>query len=161
MKRHRTIAASPERSASRAWSTICDLVADTLERSASIDRSAVEATMAHAGEAGLMLVAGGHLEAEPITVLAGELDLEITTVSGDKALTVEENLNPVPGAASAEEWMIHLPAPAPLERVVHDICATDPHVSWEPPGSAVTASATRESALVDSAALAAWAKEGR
>lgn len=161
VKRHRTIAASPRRSASQAWATICDLVADTLERSDSISRSEIDATMARAGQVGLILLAGGHLETDPITVVAGALHLEILTVSGDEALTADENLSPVPGAAQASDWMVHLPASEPLTQTVEQICSGDEHLSPDLPDSSEGASSPRESVLVDSEALTAWAKDGR
>ena len=39
-------------------------------------------------------------------------------MSGTAALTAEENLNPVPGAAAAETFTIYLPSPDPLGAVV-------------------------------------------
>lgn len=110
MQRRREIASSPQRGAEETWQIITELVGATLERSPNIARSAVDATMAGADGVGRMLIAGGHLEANPIVVVAGQLWLEIATISGDRALTIEENLNPVPGAATADDWTVHIPA---------------------------------------------------
>ena len=70
--------------------------------------------MAAAAPAGRMLIAGGHLDRHPLTLIAGLVHCEITTVSGTAALTAEENLNPVPGAAAAATFTIYLPSPEPL-----------------------------------------------
>lgn len=43
---------------------------------------------------------------------------EITTVSGAAALTLEENLNPVPGAAGADDFRIYMPSVAPFQEQV-------------------------------------------
>jgi hypothetical protein len=72
-----------------------------------------------------MLVAAGHLQQHPIILVAGKVHCEITTVSGTAALTLEENLNPVPGAAGADDFTIHLPSPAPLQEQVK--AAADGH----------------------------------
>jgi hypothetical protein len=159
VQRHREIASSPERTAGETWQVITELITCTLERSSTISREAVEATMARAGGVGRMLIAGGHLEADPIVVVAGDLWLEIATVSGDAALTLEENLNPVPGGASAEDWTVHLPADGPLAKFVKDVAKSDPHLSSDEP-SAATRSALRETeSVLSAAALTQWAKE--
>ena len=149
MQRHREIASSPQRTAGEAWQVVAELVAVTLERSPSIDRSSVDTTMEAARGVGRMLIGGGHLESNPIVVIAGQLWLEITTISGDGALTLAENLNPVPGAATADSWMVHLPAPGPLAKIVKDIAKTDDHLSSdEPVASAISEDqATASSAL--------------
>ena len=55
---------------------------------------------------------------DPLVLVAGELWLEITAVSGSAALSLEENLNPVPGAASASDWMLHVPQVEPMAKLV-------------------------------------------
>lgn len=159
MQRHREIAASPERTAGETWQVITELITATLERSSTISRAAVEATMAGAGGVGRMLIAGGHLEADPVVVVAGDLWLEITTVSGDVALTLEENLNPVPGAASAEAWTVHLPSDGPLAKFVKDVAKGDPHLSSDKPTAATKAALGKTESALSEAALAQWAKE--
>ena len=161
MKRHRTIASAPQRSATEAWETIVTLVGATLERSASIEREAVDAACAKAAGVGRMLTAGGHLEQTPVTLVAGELFLEITTVSGAAALELDENLNPVPGGASAEDWKLHLPPCEPLAKLVRRAAKEDAHLSSDEPTKPATKSAARSSAAaLDEVALAAWAREG-
>lgn len=159
MQRHRDVAASPERSAGEAWDIITALVADTLERSVTIQRPLVEAAIGRADGIGRMLIAGGHLEQNPLVVVAGELWLEIRTVSGDDALTLEENLNPVPGAADAEDFMIFLPTPAPLATFVKDVVEGDDHLSADEPTAANASDANGGAATLDETALARWARE--
>ena len=118
MLRYRTIAASPVRSASATWQVITGLVADTIAVSAALSASEAEQAMSVAAPAGRMLIAGGHLDRHPLTLVAGLLHCEIATVSGTAALTLEENLNPVPGAAGAETFTIYLPRPDPLGPIV-------------------------------------------
>ena len=84
----------------------------------------------------------------------------ISTVSGTAALSLEENLNPIPGGASAETFMIYLPAPAPavLAQAVKDAAKTSPHLSAdappEPAGEATAARASTGVGVIDLDALA-------
>ena len=107
--------------------------------------------MSAAAGAGRMLIAGGHLDEQPLVLVAGDLHCEIKTVSGTAAFTVEENLNPIPGAASAASFTIHLPSPVPLADVVSDAVAKHPRLSDAVP-TARTAS-TAPTPLVDLGAL--------
>lgn len=125
MRRTRQVAASPVRSASGTWAVIADLVADTVAQSSALSRDEAVQAMSAAEAVGRMLVAAGHLQQHPITLVAGKVHCEITTVSGTAALTLEENLNPVPGAAGADDFTIHLPSPAPLQEQVN--AAADRH----------------------------------
>jgi hypothetical protein len=159
VQRRREIASSPQRSAGEAWRVITELVAVTLERSPNIDRPTVDATMEAAGGVGRMLIAGGHLESSPIIVVAGQLWLEIVTVSGDRALTIEENLNPVPGAATADDWTVHLPADGPLAKVVKDLAKTDDHLSSDEPVEKAVSEGREKVGALNEAALARWAEE--
>jgi len=160
MQRRRTIACAPARGTSQAWEVLSDLLIDTLDRSAHIERADVEAALNGAGGVGRQLIAGGHLESKPITLVAEDLYLEITTVSGDEALTLEENLNPVPGGAPVREWTVHLPPCEPLAAHVEAAAATHDRLSADPPPapSAATDAAATEAA-VDHDALRRWAKQ--
>jgi hypothetical protein len=159
VQRHSTIAGAPERSAGEAWEIITALVADTLERSDAIERAVVEAAFAHADGIGRMLIAGGHLETHPLVIVAGTLWLEIRTVSGDDALTLEENLNPVPGAAEAQDFVIFLPSPAPLATFVKDGVEGVDHLSADEPTAPSESDADGRAAAIDETALARWARE--
>ncbi|MEU4508721.1 hypothetical protein AB0G05_04425 [Nonomuraea wenchangensis] len=97
---------------------ISDLVARTVAQSSALSRDEAVQAMSAAEAVGRMLIAAGHLQQHPITLVAGKVYCEITTVSGTTALTLEENLNPIPGAAGADTFMIHLPSPAPLQEQV-------------------------------------------
>ena len=137
------------RSSSATWQVITDLVADTVAVSAFLSRSDPEQAMAVAASAGRMLIAGGHLDRCPLTLIAGLVHCEITTVSGTAALTAEENLNLVPGAAGAATYTIYLPAPDPLATVVAEAVAGHSRLSDAPPPAAGARAATETAPLID------------
>lgn len=156
MKRRREVAAAPVRAAGECWAVIDALISDSLTRSSQIAREDVAQAMAAAGGAGRMLVSAGHLDREPIVVVAGALHLSITTVSGDEAFAVEENLNAVPGVGSAVDWTVHLPAAEPLTAAVCSAAASSPHLSADPAPDQVDAEASariRPGPLLDVAAF--------
>jgi hypothetical protein len=159
VQRRREIASSPQRAADETWRVITELVGATLERSPNIARSAVDSTMAVADGVGRMLIAGGHLEGNPIVVVAGQLWLEIATISGDRALTIKENLSPVPGAATADDWTVHLPAEGPLAKIIKNAATTDDHLSADEPTAPESAEGSQSVGTLDEAALARWAEE--
>ena len=133
MRRHRDIAAAPYRSASVAWQVITQLVIDTFERSTAIARADVEKAMAVAAPIGRHLIAGGHLDRRPLTVIASPVYCTISTVSGSAALSLEENLSPVPGGTSATEFMIYVPASEALADAVKEMAALSPYLSSDLP----------------------------
>lgn len=152
MLRTRQVAASPVRSASATWTVIANLVADTVAQSSALSRDEAEQALSVAETVGRMLIAAGHLERHPLTLVAGKVHCEITTVSGTAALTFEENLNPVPGAADADSFTIYLPSPEPLQDQVK--AATNGHArlsdaSPPPPQTQAASSGP----LIDHAAL--------
>jgi hypothetical protein len=152
MQRRREIAAAPERTAPESWATMARLIEDSVGRSEQIQASEIEATLQAVRGVGTLLVAGGHLDRNPLTVVAGELHLSLTTVSGDAALTLEENLNPVTGATKAASWKVYLPTPEPHGSAIRDLAKSDPNLSTDaPPSEATTSEAA--SSLVDPAAL--------
>jgi hypothetical protein len=160
LERHRKIAAAPQRTSAECWQTIADLIRDSLERSPHISADEIETSLGVAAGIGRQLVAGGHLDRERnvVTIIAADLHLSLSTVSGDKALSLEENLNFVPGAASAEEWTIYLPTPDPLGPTIEKLAAADAHLSNEkPPDSGSEAKSS--AAVIDTAALREWAEE--
>lgn len=129
MLRSRLIAAAPVRSASATWQVISDLIADTIAVSATCTRDEAEAAMKAAAPAGRMLVAGGHTDRMPLVLVAGLVHCEITTISGTAALRTEENLNVIPGAASADSFTIYLPTPDVLATVVAEAAGGHPRLS--------------------------------
>jgi len=99
-----------------------------------------------------MLVAGGHLEGHPVTLVAGEVHCEITTVSGTAALTTEENRNPVPGAAGADSYTVYLPSPEPLQDLTKAAAAGHSCLSYASPPTA-KARISNSGPLIDHEAL--------
>ena len=138
MKRHRTIAASPVRSAADAWRVVTALIANTLERSPDLVAGSVAGELAVLDGLGPALIAGGHLESNGLVLCDIGLHVTIIVVSADAALSVEENLNAVPGGARATNgWMLHIPLPGALEASVVAAAARSSHITVEkPPESA-------------------------
>jgi hypothetical protein len=148
MQRRREIAASPERTTSETVEAISDLIRDSLARADKLNRSDIDDALTTARSAFLALTAGGHLDANALVVIAAALHLSITTVSGDRALTLEENLDAVPGAATATEWTLYLPTPDPLAAMVTKVADSHPNLSVaEPPAESAQASETASAAL--------------
>ena len=131
MDRHREIAASPVRTVGAAWTAITDLAVSTLDQSPNIDGGDVRRTFDAVAAAGHALVAGGQLNDQPLILAAAPLQLAFRTVSGEGAFRTleDENLNPVPGAATASDWMLYLPRPAGLAALVDEVAAGVAHVS--------------------------------
>ena len=110
MKRHRTIAASPVRSAAEAWQVVTALIANTLGRSPKVAAGSVGGELAVLDGLGPALIAGGHLESKGLVLCDVGLHVTIRVVTADGALGVDENLKPVPGGAGATDgWMLHIP----------------------------------------------------
>lgn len=157
MERTRFIAAAPVRSASEAWQVVCALLADTLERSPSVPTGSVGKELAPLKGLGPALIAGGHLESKGLDLVDKEFHLTIRVLTADAALGVEENLNPVPGGASATDgWILHLPSAGPLDGAVKAAVKNSTHLSTDsPPASAPAAekSAGASRSLIDVNAL--------
>ncbi len=132
MQRHREVAAAPERSAGEAWQVIAALLRDTLVCSPRVVDAEVDQALAAARPAGVALIAGGHLDRVPLVLVAAPVHLSVTTVSGEAALTLEENLS-VPGGASIEPWTLYLPTPGPLAATVRAVAATHPRLASDDP----------------------------
>jgi hypothetical protein len=75
-------------------------------------------------------------------------------VIGDGALSLEENLTAVPGAASATEWTLYLPAPAPLTDMVTGVADKHANLSAAEPPDGAESPTDRAAATVDLDALA-------
>jgi hypothetical protein len=134
------------------------LLGDTLERSNSIERADVEVALDPLDGLARMMISAGHLEGHPFVLRAGELWLEITTLSGGPALSLEENLNPVPGGAGASDWTLHVPQVEPMARLVRATVKGHDHLSAKEP-TAPAQSVAKAGAGVDLDALARWAEE--
>lgn len=156
MERTRKFAASPVRPAGEAWNLVKTLLADSLEKSSHVPDSSVASALAPLDGIASALIASGYLANEPLVLVAGDLKLNVFAVRGDEALTVEENLSPVPGATSApEEWRMYVPSPVHLRATVDAACSNDRHlISGKPPAATESASATAsQSYTIDPAAL--------
>jgi hypothetical protein len=150
MQRHRQIAAAPERSTSESVGVIRDLIRDSLARAEKLDLDEVDTALDAARPALLALVAGAHLEKHALVLVAASLHASITTVSGDKALTFDENLDALPGAASATTWILYLPTPDPVGAVVARCADTHARLSTaEPPAEADQEQASAASTAAD------------
>jgi hypothetical protein len=150
--RTRQVAASPVRSASATWTVIAQLVADTVAQSSALSRDEAEQALSVAEAVGRMMIAAGHLERHPITLVAGKVHCAITTVSGTAALTFEENLDPIPGAAGADDFTIHLPSPEPLQDQVKAAARGHARLSDASPPAPQTQAAS-SGPLIDAEAL--------
>ena len=118
MLRYRTVAAAPVRSASATWQIITDLVADTIAASGTLTRSDAMEAMAAAAPAGRMLIAGGHLDRHPLTLVAGSGPLRDHHRVGHRRADHRGEPQPDPRRGRRETYTIYLPAPAPLAAVV-------------------------------------------
>jgi hypothetical protein len=131
MRRHREVAAAPARSAGEAAESIAELLRSTLTRSDKVDPAEVEKALGAARPALLGLIAGGHLDDEPLVLVAPPVHLSVSTVSGDDALTLADMAD-VPGGAGIDEWTIHLPPADPLGEVVRAATGASTRLSAEP-----------------------------
>lgn len=153
MLRRRDVAASPVRRADETWTVIVELIADTLDRSGAIERADVVEAFGAADIIGPRLVSARHLEKSPVVLVADPVHLCVYTVSGVEAISLEENLGPVPGGSSASTWKVHLPAPEPLTADVTAAVADSDHLTTDTPPSTVVKS-TASAELLDFDALA-------
>lgn len=132
MERYRTIAASPIRSATDAWTVVTTLIADTLERSPNVPAGSVCNELGVLNGLGPALIAGGHLESKGLVLCDVGLHLTITVVTSDAALDVKENLNAVPGGGTATDaWLLHIPLPGALDASVKAAAERSEHLSVE------------------------------
>jgi hypothetical protein len=86
-------------------------------------------------------------------LVADAVHLSVYTVSGVEAISIEENLGPVPGGSSASTWKVHLPAPEPLDVDITAALAGSTHLTTETPPSRADKS-TASAELLDLDALA-------
>lgn len=106
------------------------LITDTLVASKNINAVDVSVALAPLRGLGPALIAAGHLETAPITLVSNTLHVNITVATGAGVVGVEENLNPVPGGASAtQDWTVYLPSPAPLAAVIAGVASQSEHLS--------------------------------
>lgn len=152
MARHRTISAVPARTTAATWQAVTELVICTVSRSSDLDGDQVRAELDQVKPAAVALIAGGHTNREALTLRAGPLYLEITTCSGTDALKnlQDENANPVPGAATATDWTLHLPCPDGHAGLLAEVVADLEHVTTdEPPAETKSTEANSSPPVID------------
>jgi hypothetical protein len=134
MKRQRKIAAAPVRSAVAAWKVTCQLIVDTLDQSPHVSASSVTTELARLDGVGPALIAGGHLETKGLVLEDEDLHITFFAPTADAALGVEENLNAVPGGASATNgWTLYIPTSDPLKASVVRAISGSKHLSTDAP----------------------------
>ena len=147
MKRHRTIAASPVRSAAETWKVATELIVNTLERSPNVKPGSVASELAVLDGLGPALIAGGHLELKGLVLCDAGLHLTIRAITADAALGVDENLNPVPDGANATDgWKLHIPLPGALDTNVIVAANRSLHLTTEKPPDVVPAATEKRQA---------------
>lgn len=158
MHRTRTIAGTPVRSAAQAWSVVKTLLSDTLERSSEVPAGSVSTALTPLDGLAASIAAAGATADTPLTLIAGDLHLDLYIVRGDDAFTVEENLSPVPGGASSpRDWTLYVQPPPHLLDAVTAATDDTPHLTVGRPPTAeaksLHAAVTRPAITIDEAAL--------
>jgi len=129
VQRTRKIAGTPVRPAADAWATVKTLLSDTLERSSEVPDGSVATALAPLDGLASTIAASGAAADAPFTAIAGDLRLAIYIVRGDDAFTIEENLAPVPGGASAPgTWLLYIQPPAHLVDAVKAVVDSAEHL---------------------------------
>lgn len=131
--RRRAIAGAPERTAAEAAQMVKDMMAETLGAASALDQDQIAEQLEAAVAPIRMLIAGKHLGDAPVTLCAAPLRLEVTVVTGGRAIGLNERLGKVPGAAMASDWRLHLPEPAPLTDWIREAVADSSHLTTVAP----------------------------
>jgi hypothetical protein len=122
-----------------------EMLAETLGAASALDQDAVVNQLDGAMVAVRTLIAGKHLGDTPLTLCSPPLRLEVTVVTGGRAIGLNELLGKVPGAATATDWTLHLPEPTPLTDWIREAIADFAHLTTDPPP--VEKAAASEAAL--------------
>lgn len=152
MVRHRTVSAVPARTTAATWQAITELIVCTLDRSSDLNGEQVRAELDQVKPAAAALIAGGYTNREALTLRAGTLYLKITTCSGTDALKdlEDENTNPVPGAATATDWTLHMPCPDSHADLLAEVLADLEHVTTDnPPAETTSTEANASPPVID------------
>jgi len=113
---------------------LCKLLSDTLERSPSLVPGSVTSELQCLKGVGPALIAGGHLEQEGLVLMDVDLYVTVQVLTSDAALALTENLNPIPGGASATTgWTVYLPSSGPLKAAVQAAVKNSAHLSTDEP----------------------------
>lgn len=154
MKATRTVPARPVNDTESVTRKIIDLVAETLGRSHHLDADGIRAELAVAEASLALLAVGGHLRRGDLVLAAPGLRLRIDVPVGEDALSATEYIEPPRGAANADRWTLHLPAPDALGPVVKAAGRSSPHVSLEPAPDEPPQQASSPASQIDLSRLA-------
>jgi hypothetical protein len=116
----RTINGSPQRSAAAAWVEIERMVLETLQPAKALDVDVVRGALDALDGLGPMLISAGVLVDSPLALVAAPLHLTISIHMGAGALTGQERLGKVSGAATATEFALYVPDPKPYRSEIHE-----------------------------------------
>lgn len=133
MKRYRTFNASPARTSSATVAIITDVIRASLAAASDVDDADVTDALAAAEQALLILVSSRTLKTTPLVLIAGSTELEIICRYDAAAVGGEENLNPVPGMASATSFTVHFPTTEPIGTTIEALTAGHPALTTDPP----------------------------
>lgn len=131
MKATRTIPGRPINDGTAVAEAIIELIAETLAASPHINAEDVKSELASSTSALALLAGGGHLRDGDLVLIAATLRLQLEVPVGESALDAEANTNPPRGAATAEDWRLHLPVPEVLASLVHAAATTSTHVTTD------------------------------
>lgn len=131
-KTTRTVPGRPVNDIDTTASTICALVVGTLAASPHLDSRRIDTELSSAKDTLGLLAAGGHLRSGELVLVAPGLRMAIDVPVGDDALAATPNTEPPRGAATADDWTLHLPSPPALSSVIKDVTVRCPHLSPDP-----------------------------
>ena len=133
MNATRTIPGRPISSGAGVADEIVDLVAATLDPSPHITEEAVRAELTNALSVLSLLASGGHLADGSLLLQAASLRLSIKVPVGEAALMASADTSAPRGAATAENWILYIPAPDSLAALAESAASACVHVSTGPP----------------------------
>lgn len=133
MNATRIIAGRPVRGGVAVGQIIQELVAATLDTSPHIVTQEVRKELRAAVPALTLLASGGYIANGDLVLVAAGLRLTIKVPVGEEALSVRENHDAPRGAATATDWVLHLPTPPGMADIAESAAASCPHVSTGPP----------------------------
>ena len=155
MKATRTVPGRPVNDTGTVVTKVVNLVTETLDRSPRLNNDEIQAELEAVTTALGLLSMGGHLRRGELVLVTPGLRLRIDVPVGEDALGATEYVDPPRGAATADDWSLHLPAPGSLAAVVKAACRSCPHVSVEPaPTEAPSRQGRSVASMIDLSRLA-------
>ena len=133
MNATRIIAGRPVRGGVAVAHLIQELVAATLDTSPHFVTQEVRKELGAAVPALTLLASGGYIANGNLVLVAAGLQLTIKVPVGEEALSVQENHDAPRGAATATDWVLHLPTSPDMAEIAESAAASCPHVSTGPP----------------------------